>query len=393
MNGAGTELNPYIITSAADLISVSSNLSAYYQLGNDIDLTGITWIGIGSQQSPFTGHFDGRKCTISNLTVNANKTYSIGLFNYTSYAEIKNIRLVNASITQLATTQTRNGLLIGRCDFTAVSNCSVYGDLSNVVVASTISAYDGGICGVINGSSFDSCYFEGTVSSKKYFGGIGGFVNTGNQPCYVRNCVISATLTGHSYGSAIIPHNTGGNLYISNCIVYGSITGSSTISGITTSEQTTRNSTITNTVSMLDSISLSSAKRVNNTTAIVNTNCWANEEMLIGSVTVSSSDPTSQNGADLSKETASTRSFWENTIGLDFDTIWYWDISTNTPKLQSTIINIYHISQVSINPNPVDSGNTFLISVKIDEFTYNRWSMSTYLNMSGHTYNELSGID
>lgn len=54
--GEGTQENPYIITNAQQMHEVRYNLSAYYVLGNDIDLSGIeNWEPIGDAEEPFKG--------------------------------------------------------------------------------------------------------------------------------------------------------------------------------------------------------------------------------------------------------------------------------------------------------------------------------------------------
>jgi len=73
MTGTGTLLDPYIISTPADLDAVRIDLTAYYELGADIDLGAWgNWTPIGSGTymgvDAFIGHFDGKGHTISNLT-------------------------------------------------------------------------------------------------------------------------------------------------------------------------------------------------------------------------------------------------------------------------------------------------------------------------------------
>lgn len=78
--GSGTAGDPYIITTPAELQAISSDLDAYYVLGNDIDLTGIIWDPIGNVTNPFTGNFDGQNYIISNLYVDFPVDLYGGLF-------------------------------------------------------------------------------------------------------------------------------------------------------------------------------------------------------------------------------------------------------------------------------------------------------------------------
>lgn len=78
--GAGTEADPFIIADAWHL----SNLAAlqdtgrlgtkyYFELGNDIDMSGIVVPPIGTADNPFLGDFNGNGHTIFNLVVSTNK--------------------------------------------------------------------------------------------------------------------------------------------------------------------------------------------------------------------------------------------------------------------------------------------------------------------------------
>jgi hypothetical protein len=91
-SGAGTEGDPYVITTPAQLLEINDSLHDYYDVGNDLDFTGInilepignwdTWV----QNYPelcFSGVLDGNDYTISNLILNSsiqNLKYDPALF-------------------------------------------------------------------------------------------------------------------------------------------------------------------------------------------------------------------------------------------------------------------------------------------------------------------------
>ena len=112
--GSGTESDPFLLSTADDLVELSelTNLntdayntfdSAYYKLTNDIDMTGVqNFYGICprrgdsaaySNTGSFSGTIDGNYHTISNITINAcNVNGYAGLVAYTSAAAtIKNL--------------------------------------------------------------------------------------------------------------------------------------------------------------------------------------------------------------------------------------------------------------------------------------------------------------
>ncbi|MGE4214172.1 MAG: hypothetical protein AB7E42_05280 [Anaerotignaceae bacterium] len=71
----GSELTPYIIDEADDLVWLAEQVNAgtmgtskHFMQINDIDLSGYTWTPIGSDTSPFIGTFDGDGHIISGYT-------------------------------------------------------------------------------------------------------------------------------------------------------------------------------------------------------------------------------------------------------------------------------------------------------------------------------------
>ena len=51
------------------LKAIVDNLNGTYILDADLNLAGITWIPIGTEDAPFTGYFYGNGHQISNLTI------------------------------------------------------------------------------------------------------------------------------------------------------------------------------------------------------------------------------------------------------------------------------------------------------------------------------------
>lgn len=77
------------ITTVEQLQAISNDLTGEYELGCDIDLSGVDWIPLGatsaqsSYPTAFTGSFNGNGHTIKNLTItrNTSDTYNfVGLF-------------------------------------------------------------------------------------------------------------------------------------------------------------------------------------------------------------------------------------------------------------------------------------------------------------------------
>ena len=89
--GDGTEKNPYLISSNDDLKTLSEAADTetgkallkngnHFKLVNDLDCKGLDFKGIGREDVPFEGFFDGAYHTINNLTI-LSKNEDSGFFN------------------------------------------------------------------------------------------------------------------------------------------------------------------------------------------------------------------------------------------------------------------------------------------------------------------------
>lgn len=117
MTGSGTAEDPYVITTIDDLQDIDDDLTAYYQIANDIDASEtVTWNGgagfspIGLAAGGFTGYVNHWRLdtpfTISNLYINRPTTDYVGLFSIIGSAaggnftgEVYDIALTNVNIT------------------------------------------------------------------------------------------------------------------------------------------------------------------------------------------------------------------------------------------------------------------------------------------------------
>ena len=95
------------ITTVEQLQAISNDMTADYELGCDIDLSGVNWIPLGASatqtdnsQISFTGTFNGNGHTIKNLTITRNTTerYNfVGLFSRIG-GTIQNLVIKDANI-------------------------------------------------------------------------------------------------------------------------------------------------------------------------------------------------------------------------------------------------------------------------------------------------------
>ena len=87
------------ISTARELQAIQDDLSNNYALINDIDLQGVNFQPIGTQENSFHGTFYGNGYKISNLTINLPTSDNVGLFGYISSAYITNVTLEKVNIT------------------------------------------------------------------------------------------------------------------------------------------------------------------------------------------------------------------------------------------------------------------------------------------------------
>lgn len=227
-SGSGTETDPYLIESGAELAYLSKfcaeggNTSGlYYELTADIDLANNVFTPIGpSSTNQFKGIFNGAGNTISNLKIDRTESLS-GLFGRVNGATIQDLTIDHATITS---TSGNVGALVGAAYGTCtIANCVVKN--SSVTGGSNLT---GGLIGY-SGTAVTKCaVIDTTVSGTKYVGGLIAQVGKAVTECYTLHVTVTAT---GDYAGGLIG---GGNASdITNCFVRGgSVTGDGYVGGV-----------------------------------------------------------------------------------------------------------------------------------------------------------------
>ena len=199
--GSGQASNPYLLSSAADLVKLAELVNAgnnfygqYFWLKNNISLENLDteWVPIGTGGSPFAGTFDGNGYMIKTITQDvkdpSGKTY-IGLFGANA-GTIQNVN-VRVSIQVTSTLPYINspsfdgyyGGVVG-WNSGRIENCSTRGDITTSELKGTKDGlFVGGICGY-NTGEITGCANAADLKSTggmqigSYWGGICGR-NTG----------------------------------------------------------------------------------------------------------------------------------------------------------------------------------------------------------------------
>ncbi len=198
--GSGTEADPYLISTAAELALLASGsaeqMAANYLLTADIDLSGYSdWTPIGNE-TPFSGCFDGGYHTVRGLRIehahSSNEIY-FGLFGNASGGTIRELNIENAYISVTAapgaTAFAKVGTVAARAG--SVESCIVKADISNT---------HGSACGIAAAvDSVSACIFEGSVRISER-GSACGIAETASS---VVNCCNKASVKGqNAYGIA-----------------------------------------------------------------------------------------------------------------------------------------------------------------------------------------------
>lgn len=281
--GSGTVDDPYILRHGGQIRSIKYRLYGYFELGQDIDFNGAEFWGIGSYETPFTGHFDGKGYTIRNfhqpggeiwdyagffravynatiinvvlsdITIEGN-SYVGGLIGYAygNETHIQSCEILEATIRGTL----HVGGLVGMLDEVDMYDCSsfacVFGQfkvggcighakgaiIKNIFTAATVTGESevGGIIGSSNSNRVETCESIANLIGNNQVGGLIGYHN-GNKldACIfeplVWKCESIATVKGQVSVGGIIGY--GDNAKVENCSSGCTIEGESAVGGIT----------------------------------------------------------------------------------------------------------------------------------------------------------------
>ena len=197
LQGEGTETDPYLITSGADLLCyMTSSLSytgfeKHARLETDIEITRTNW-----EPTVLSGTFDGNNHTISGtLTGNASRPFGLFL-DIAKGSTVCNLTMdVDMTVTGNGG-QICVGSIAGTLSGGAIENCTNDGNIDASDTTGEYTNYTGGIVGNANGGSIEYCTNTGRVTGGKggqvFIGGIAGVATsdtilennylTGNSP-------------------------------------------------------------------------------------------------------------------------------------------------------------------------------------------------------------------
>ena len=188
------------ISTPQQLVDMANNLSGKYYLTTDIDMTNVKWTVVGSEDTPFSGVFDGNGHAVKNLKISKSfATYNniyVGMFGYlASYAKVKNLTLYD-------------------CDITAENAKASF---------SSEFLYTGAIAGNNSGNISD-CHVTGTLDGDEVFGGI-----VGQNKGIITNCTSAVVINSQHRAGGIVGLN---KKTVSGCSFSGEIFAEERVGGI-----------------------------------------------------------------------------------------------------------------------------------------------------------------
>ena len=219
LSGTGTQADPYLITSGADLAYVRDQVVAgnyfsgkYLKLTKSIDL-GNSAFTIGTSNTvAFGGKLDGNNCSIRGLQLSKTTAQTALFFATLANSEIKNLSLYG-SVSGAGLTSG----FVGR-NYGTISNCTNYATITHS--GNSGSGFAGQNEGtIINCTNYGSVTGSGTRGA-----GIAGTLNAGK----IENCINYGSITGTTTASGtagIVGFGTATATNITGCRNFGTVTG------------------------------------------------------------------------------------------------------------------------------------------------------------------------
>lgn len=227
-NGSGTESDPYLIETAANLAYLAEKVNEGYQaqgsavfrhtyflMTDDFDLNDINWTPIGNVNMNmegyyFAGIFDAWYHNIDHLKIQSSADVCGlfgglggewgGIIGENDFGQIRHLSVTNGNITSTGTGA--GGIVGGMADNAMLFQCSFSGTI-------TVSN-NGSFCGVggivalaAENSVVEECSFSGSINATNNGGftaaaGAGGIVGIAMNKAQIKECYNTATITANA---------------------------------------------------------------------------------------------------------------------------------------------------------------------------------------------------
>lgn len=250
-NGSGTQTDPYLIETAANLAYLAEKVNEGYQaqgmevffgtyflLTDDLDLNNLNWTPIGNVSYVnsnlsgycFAGVFDGWYHTISNLRIQTNASLTglfAGLYGTQGpppsdlTGQIRHLSVVNGNITSSGFGA--GGIVGAIAGDALVFQCSYSGTIS-ISNGDTFCGAGGIVAAAAQNSGVTQCSFSGSISAANsaFTGaaGAGGIVGIAMENSSINSCYNTGTITGSAMLLSVAAGIVGATLQENNVMVY-----------------------------------------------------------------------------------------------------------------------------------------------------------------------------
>lgn len=226
---------PWIVklSTADDLQQLHTLPNAQFELLNDIDISAMQWIPVGTENAPFTGQIDGGNHAIKGLTITALQG-DLQYYGFIGYADGVNIFDLSLTDVNISLPVISNSVCVG--SVIAYAENSSLKDIAtsgNIMIANHSSVYEsfaGGLIGCGEADVLKNCSNSVNVTAKTAAGGIIGYGAAFEyQQDFVNNKnfgAISANIAGGMIGDYL------GFTVVSECLNFGCISGGSYAGGL-----------------------------------------------------------------------------------------------------------------------------------------------------------------
>lgn len=257
--GSGTQDDPWLISTAADLKALADYINSgkaidcdidgcgedignfhgyYFKQTADIDLQGAAWDPIGySDESGFyfSGHYDGGNHVIRNAVssgITDNGYALAGIFGSVYFGSISNLHIENVEFSAEGNNnQAFAGGLAGIVLDSEIANCSVSGSKLSSSRAPFNNNRAGGLVGLSSVGKFTKCAsVNNEIRATSYCGGFVGelddsYANGSSSftDCYVSNSTVTASSTNAQDSNCVggfCGQVTEEILSLTNCFIY-----------------------------------------------------------------------------------------------------------------------------------------------------------------------------
>ncbi len=227
--GAGTPINPFKITTCAQLQEIGSDLAASYKIMNNIDCSASMFTPIGNTGPGFTGTLDGGFNTISGINAIELSGHHVGMFRLVNGATVSNLTITDSAVQGESYVGVLTGGTAGFCsiEHVTITNSNAMGlaligglagslfrcsasdsGTSNTTVNGTNSSGAtseiGGFAGEVNMADVSRSYVLGggvtaNIDDPTQAQYTGGFAGTDGNGANIEDSFTTANVTGHNY--------------------------------------------------------------------------------------------------------------------------------------------------------------------------------------------------